>query len=176
MGLQSKSILFLSIFLLPFSTGCDTSVDNSPLPPEQPNYDTNINHYLDQGWSLSSMKLGGPYIGVEENNLGCTMTGDFLNLFVDNIETGRPVIPIRDPDMPCDTLEETEDSWILHCNQKVVSPYIVWWDRFEIVLDKNNWGENEYIGEFFWFIDGDEDHWCIHTFKITQADINFVNY
>lgn len=123
---------------------------------------------------LKSMRLAGPYIGVEEYNVSCSMDGDWLNLFVDGLDTAHPFIPVREPDMPCQPLYDDSQAYIIHCDQHVISEFIYWWDRFDIVVDKYDWDEKDVIGEFNWTVDGGEYFWCTWTFEITEADLEFV--
>ena len=152
-------------------TGCDEETSENQFPKYEEFGDRD---QLVPQLVLKSMRLGGPYIGVEEYNITCHMDGDELNLFVDGLNTPRPFIPIREPDMPCQPLEDDGVSYIIHCDQHVISEFVYWWDRFDIIVDKYDWAEKDVIGEFNWTVDGMPYFWCTWTFEITGADLEYV--
>jgi len=119
---------------------------------------------------LASVLLEGTYLGAEDQvNVTCTMTGDGLALVIDQLNTPHPSVPARDPDMPCDPVVLTEDTWSVHCRQHVISPLFYWWDDFTITLDRSDW-----TGHFDWYVDGGEYFHCLRVFEIDKATFSYV--
>jgi len=117
---------------------------------------------------LVAAHFGGAYLGTEEYNIGCSMSGDWLSIDVTELDTDTPRMPIRNID--CDPIDESTGYWILHCRQYVAPwwPAPGYWDDFTFVLYPLTWR-----GTLFWLKDGLDVFHCIHTFEITETELTY---
>lgn len=152
--------LFVAILLF---SGCAVEEEGpSPVYPEL-EVDTAI---LGELPVAVGAHFEGAYLGVGPNE-PCGMSGNWLHIDVAKLDTSRPVVPIRDPDMPCDPVQEDEHSWLLHCRQHVIAafPFPNYWDRFTFTLEKES-----YTGYFHWNVDAGKWFQCNHVFEISEAE------
>ncbi len=163
-----------SVAVFSLLIGCLSSND-----PEEPTFDRSEAddpaELAGPSLHISSMQLAGDHISVDQHNCTCSINDEQLNLDLEDLETGRPYVALPNGfNVYCDPLKEYANSWALHCQffNNFGSPMFD--ELFDFYLDRLRWDEKEYIGWFFWTVDGGEGFWCTHTFRITDIDPVYV--
>ncbi len=125
---------------------------------------------------LSEMYIEGILVGIEEENVTCSLEGDgdFSSLVVD-LDTNHPFVPYDQDDIPCAPLIDRPDEWEVNCKILVILPSVSYYEKRKYVLDKPPWDEeDEVIGSFELKYEASGAFWCVLSFDILYAELTYV--